>query len=55
MEQAERVALFDAWEEMDRASQRIQTAQAANITAAAERLEAARLKMRELLHKAIDF
>lgn len=55
LEHTDRVALFDAWDEMDRAAQRIQTAQAADITAAAERLEAARLKMRDALHKAINF
>lgn len=42
-----------AWDAMDAAAQRIQTAQASQMTAASERLEAARLRMRSAIQVAL--
>lgn len=49
MTQEQRVSLYEAWTAMDQASQRILTAQPATMTGAAERLEAARVALREIV------
>lgn len=49
MTQKQRIELYDAWSEMDRAAQRLMTAQVASTATAAFRLEDARAKLREVV------
>jgi uncharacterized protein YdcH (DUF465 family) len=42
--------LIEAWDEMDRASASVLTAQPSSMTERADRLEKARLKMRDVIH-----
>lgn len=43
-------AVMEAWDDMDNAAQRVQVALPSQMTAAVERLDIARIRMRNALH-----
>jgi len=55
MTKEQRVELYDAWNTMDQASLRMMTAQVSTASLAAERLEAARAKLREVVFSVTNF